>query len=48
MDINDCNLAQNDISMILHEQSDIQDGDPNEETGLLAKELVFTKQNLKK
>ena len=22
MDINDCNLAQNDISMIMHEQSD--------------------------
>ena len=48
MDINDMNLGQNDISMIMHEQSDAQDGDPNEETGLLTKELVFAKQNAKK
>ena len=48
MDINDMNLGQNDISMIMHEQSDAHEGDPNEETGLLAKELVFAKKNTKK
>ena len=51
MDINDMNLGQNDISMIMHEQSDMNEeneGDPNEDTGLLAKELVFAKKNIKK
>ena len=47
-DINDLepninNLAQNDISMILADQSDYQ-GDPSEDTGVLQKELVFAQK----
>jgi hypothetical protein len=32
----------------MHEQSEMNEGDPNEDTGLLAKELVFAKKNMKK